>query len=86
MPKAGEGIGWLYHAYITIIKIQKIKIKKKIKYHTYDNIVNFKKNKILKIKNQITYIRYILMNINTYNLDKIRIDRKISITIYISIN
>ena len=24
-----------------------------------------KKNKILKIKNQITYIRYILMNINT---------------------
>lgn len=25
-------------------------------------------------------------NINTYNSDKIRIDRKISITIYISIN
>ena len=66
MPKAGEGIGWLSHAYVTIIKI--------------------KKNKILKIKNQITYIKYILMNINTYNLGKIKIDRKISITIYISIN
>ena len=57
MPKAGEGIGWLYHAYVTIIKIQKKLKLKKIKYHAYDNIVNFKKNKILKIKNQITYIR-----------------------------
>ena len=48
--------------------------------------ISKKKNKILKIKNQITYIKYILMNINTYNLGKIRIDRKIYITIYISIN
>ena len=58
MPKAGEGIGWLYPAYVTIIKkFKKLKLKK-IKYHDYDNIVNFKKkNKILKIKNQITYIR-----------------------------
>ena len=49
MPKAGEGIGWLYPAYINTIKIQKKKKKKikikKIKYHTYDNIVNFKKIK-----------------------------------------
>ena len=33
---------------------------------------------------RIYFDRY--KNINTYNLDKIRIDRKISITIYISIN
>ena len=45
MPKAGEGIGWLYHAYINTIKIQKKLKLKKIKYHTYDNIVNFKKIK-----------------------------------------
>ena len=32
----------------------------------------------------IYFYRY--KNINTYNLSKIRIDRKISITIYISIN
>lgn len=32
----------------------------------------------------IYFYRY--KNINTYNLGKIRIDRKISITIYISIN
>ena len=48
--------------------------------------ISKKKIKFLKIKNQTTYIKYILMNINTYNLGKIRIDRKISITIYISIN
>ena len=33
MPKAGEGIGWLYNAYVTIIKIKKnkiLKIKNKI--------------------------------------------------------
>ena len=33
---------------------------------------------------RIYFNRY--KNINTYNLDKIRIDRKIYITIYISIN
>ena len=58
MPKAGEGIGWLSHAYVTIIKNSKKLKLKKIKYYAYDNIINFKKkNKILKIKNQITYIR-----------------------------
>ena len=38
MPKAGDGIGWLSHAYINTIKIQKkIKILK-IKNYTYIRI------------------------------------------------